>query len=97
MASSRRCVTSSGAPGRIDQPDPLRLLGGDQAEGELDLVVIIGAAAADPVASASVARSGPLAALVEHQHQGAVGKDARRCAKALIARTASIPRPPAPP
>ncbi len=74
MASSRRWVTSSGAAGSIDQFDPLRLLGGDQAKGELDLVMIIVGTAADAVASVRIPRSRPLGAFVEAEHERAIGE-----------------------
>src|SRR5262249_7736580 len=61
---------------RVDQPHPLGLFGRDQAESELDLVMIVGMAAADPVASVRVTRSRPVGAFIEDEHEGAVGKAA---------------------
>ena len=95
-ASSRRCGDFVRRARSVDQLDPLGLLGGDDPEGGVDLAVIVVRAAADAVALAVVARAGPLAAFVESEDQRAVGKQSS-IPKALISRTVSIPRPPAPP
>ena len=47
----------------VDNAHPLRLLGGDQAEGEIDLLVIVLRAPADAVADLIVAGAGAGAAL----------------------------------
>ena len=54
-------------------------------------------AAADAVAAHVVAGAGPAPPSGQREHQGAVGQACRRCAKSLIARTSSMPSPPAPP
>src|SRR5690242_9498019 len=58
----------------IDKPHPIRLLGCDQAEGEIDFLVIVFGAAADAVALLIVARAGPSAAFSKGEDERPVGE-----------------------
>jgi hypothetical protein len=52
----------------------VRLFGGNQAKGELDLVMIVARAAADSVGRVAVALERAVVPLVEQQHPRSVGK-----------------------
>src|SRR5690348_4818774 len=57
----------------VDQLDALRLLGGDDVEGGVDLAMIFVRAASDSVARPAVPRPRAIAALFEHEDQAPVG------------------------
>src|SRR4051812_9246320 len=82
-----------GGSGSVDQADALRLLDSDQAEGGLNLAVILARAPADAVGFIAIAFQRPILSFVEEQDERSIGKtvsDAKGvdCADCLYAEAA---------
>ncbi len=96
-AASRRAVTSSGDPRGVDQPDPFGFGRGNGAERLFNGLVVGCRTPPDPVRCLAIARLCPLGAVGMEKQAGCDRETSSAIPKALIARTSSMPSPPAPP